>query len=139
MPAVSGDPTYVVAADMQALPVELRKAVRPKIRQAAEVIVADAKGRAGWSGRIPATIRVRTSFRTDRESVEVIAGGPTAPHARPYEGTKGAVFKHPVYGGSVWVTQSARPFLLPAGRAHRGTVDGLLQAAFAEAASGIGF
>lgn len=134
------DPTYAVAADMRALPVELRKAVRPRIKTAGQVVVTDAQSRSGWSTRIPATIRVRTSFRVDRESVEVIAGGPKTPHARPYEGTRGATFRHPMFGNrEVWITQTARPFLLPAAKAKRGEVDGLMQAAFADAPKGIGF
>jgi hypothetical protein len=137
---VSGDPTYVVAEDMRNLPEALRKKVRPKIRQAVEIVAADARTRAGWSSRIPATVRIRTSFRTDREQVSVDAGGKNAPHARPYEGLGRNPFRHPVYGNrEVWVPQAARPFLMPAARAHRATVDGLLQAAFAEAAQGIGF
>lgn len=136
----AGDPTYVVAEDMRALPRELRKEMRPKLRKAGEVVVRDARARARWSTRIPGTIRIRTSFRVHRESVEVIAGGKRAPHARPYEGLSRDPFRHPLFGNrEAWVSQPARPFLLPAAKAKRGEVDAAIKEAFDAAPKGIGF
>jgi hypothetical protein len=136
------DPTVVIARDMRALPEETRKAVRPKIRKAGEIVAGDAKQRADWSSRIPGTVRVRTSFQADREKVQVVAGGAGAPHARPYEGiaTQGDSFRHPVHGNrEVWVSQDKRPFIFPAAEAKGEEVTGLIRAALDDAAQGIGF
>lgn len=140
MPAVSGDPTYIVAEDLRRLPTEHRKAVRPKLVKAGESVVRDARARAGWSDRIPGTVKMKVSFRFDREQVLIVAGGPSAPHARPFEGMSRDPFRHPVYGNrEVWVPEPARPYLLPAGRAHRAEIDGLMRSVMAEAAAAIGF
>lgn len=145
MPVV-GDPTVTIEADMRALPKEARKFARPKLRQAGELIAADARNRASWSQRIPGTIKVRTSFRFERETVTVTAGGPNAPHARPYEGSRRDPFRHPVHadpnktrGDWTWVSQAARPYLIPAGRAKSPEVLPLLHQALGEAAVAIGF
>lgn len=147
MPAIRGDPTVTIEADMRALPFEARKAARPKLRKAGENIVGTARILAGWSTRIPPTIRVRTSFRVDREGVTIIAGGPKAPHARPYEGTGGKPsFKHPVHANPNqsrnewhWVDQATRPFLLPAARMNSAATTALMVEALGEAAREIGF
>jgi hypothetical protein len=136
------DPAVVIARDMRKLPPETQKAVRPALRQGGEIIAADARTRADWSSRIPGSIRVRTSFREDREKVQVVAGGPAVPHARPYEGigTRGDTFRHPVHGNrEVWVEQDKRPFIFPAAEAHGEEVTGLIRAALDEAAASIGF
>lgn len=136
------DPAVVIARDMRKLPEETQKAVRPKLRAGGELVAADARVRAGWSSRIPGTVRVRTSFREDREKVSVIAGGSGAPHARPYEGiaTQGDTFRHPVYGNrEVWVAQDKRPFIFPAAEAKGEEVTGLIRAALDDAAASIGF
>lgn len=136
------DPAVVIARDMRQLPDETRKAVRPKLRAGGEIVAVDARGRADWSSRIPGTVRVRTSFRDDRENVKVLAGGASAPHARPYEGigTSGDTFRHPVYGDrEVWVAQEKRPFIFPAAEAKGEEVTGLVRAALDEAAASIGF
>ncbi len=98
-----------------------------KIRVAAQVVADDAKARASWSTKIPATIRVRGGLAR----LSVVAGK-GVPYAVPYEygGKKMAkgTFKHPVYAavGSAryedkgsWPTERTRPFLVPALAAHR--------------------
>lgn len=135
------DPMVVIARDMRALPAETRKAVRPQLRKAGEIVQKDAQARASWSGRIPSTIKVVTSFRTNREGVTVRAGGSSAPHARPYEGlsSRGDTFRHPVYGNDVWVAQATRPFLIPAAEANAAAVTASVRAALDDAASSLGF
>ncbi len=82
------------------------------IRAGAEIVAEEARVMSSWSSRIPRSIRV-TGAGT---RVTVKAGGARAPHAPAFEhhGSPGA-FRHPVYGNrAVWVSQRARPFLLPA-------------------------
>lgn len=136
------DPAVVIARDMRKLTPETQKAVRPRLRQGGEIIASEARSLSDWSSRIPGTVRVRTSFREDREKVSVIAGGSGAPHARPYEGiaTQGDTFRHPVYGNrEVWVSQDKRPFIFPAAEAKGEEVTGLVRAALDDAAASIGF
>lgn len=135
------DPAMQIARDMRALPEETRKALRPKLRSAGQVIAQDAKGRSSWSSRIPGSIKVTTSFRENRENVKVTAGSNAAPHARAYEDVTGPDdFPHPVYGHrDRFVTAAARPFLLPAAEAHEGEATDLVLAALSDAASAIGF
>lgn len=135
-------PAEVIARDMRALPGEVRKSVRPRLRAAAQIIANDARGRASWSGRIPATIKVRTSFTANREGVSIVAGGPSAPHARLYElgSRSSASFRHPVYGHrDRWVVQSTRPFLFPAAESRAETVTAAVSSALDEASRAIGF
>jgi hypothetical protein len=131
----------IIARDMRNLPPETRKAVRPKLREAGRLVAEDAKGRASWSSRIPRTIRVRTSFRENRENVTVLAGDSGTPHARPYEGisVRGGTFRHPVYGRDVWVAQQSRPFLFPAAEANQVQAADLISSALTDAAIALGF
>lgn len=93
-------------------------AYRAAVRVAAEAVAADARSRAGFSTRIPATIKVRV---LSSGNIEITAGGDAAPDAAPLENKgKGGTFRHPVFGNrEVWVNQPARPFLAPALEAHR--------------------
>lgn len=130
-----------IARDMRKLPPEARKAARPKLRAAGQVIQTKAQANASWSSRIPQSVKVVTSFRANREGVTVRAGGSNAPHARAYEGltTRGDSFRHPVYGHDWWVTQATRPFLIPAVEASSAEVDTTVRAVLDEAAAAVGF
>jgi hypothetical protein len=130
-----------IARDMRALPEETRKAVRPALREAGAIVQKDAQARASWSGRIPASIKVVTSFRQNREGVTVRAGGTGAPHARPYEGlsSRGGTFRHPVHGNDWWVAQASRPFLFPAAEANVAAVTAAMRGTLDEAARSLGF
>jgi hypothetical protein len=135
------DPMAQIARDMRRLEPETRKAVRPKLRRAGEVVAGEARRNASWSSRIPSSVKVVTSFRQHREGVTVRAGGPNAPHARPYEGitARGDSFRHPVYGNDWWVAQATRPFLLPAVEAKQAEVDATVRETLDTAAAAIGF
>lgn len=135
------DPMVQIARDMRKLPPEARKAARPKLRAAGQIIQTKAQANASWSSRIPASVKVVTSFRQNRESVTVRAGGKNTPHARAYEGltTRGDSFRHPVHGNDWWVTQATRPFLIPAAESSAAEVDTKVRAVLDEAASAVGF
>lgn len=144
---ISVNPAEVIAQDMARLPEASRGPLRSKLREAAGDMADDARTRAAWSSRIPPTVKVRTSFRSDREGVDLVAGGPSAPHARPYEGFTGkAVFRHPVYADATknratwtWVPQATRPFLVPAVEAGAEAATQKLRTALDEAAASLGF
>lgn len=102
--------------DMGRIPDDLRKKLRPKLREAGRLVADDAKLRSAWSTRIPRAISVRTSFTKTRPGVSVVVDRKKAPHARPFEhGGSEGTFRHPVFGNRrIWVSQVARPFLAPA-------------------------
>lgn len=137
----SPDPMVQIARDMRRLEPETRKAVRPRLRRAGEVVAGQARRNASWSSRIPSTVKVVTSFRQNREGVMVRAGGPSAPHARPYEGitARGDSFRHPVFGRDWWVAQATRPFLFPALEAKAAEVESTVRGTLDDAAAAIGF
>lgn len=137
-----------IAADMRALTPAARKAVRPRLRAAGGLVVNQAKINFAWSTRIPPTVRMRTSFRAEREGVTVTAGDKTTPHARPYEGFSGyAKFRHPVFAdrtnktskGWTWVTQVTRPSLFPAAKQTEAETTAQVFAALDDASKEIGF
>lgn len=78
-------------------------------------VAAVAQANAGWSSRIPRSIRVAET----KEGAQLLAGGDDAPHAPTFEAARGVPVRHPVYGrgdpgGWTWVYQEPRPFLEPA-------------------------
>lgn len=108
------------AADLRAMPAEIRRGISPALKQVAEPMAAQARANASWSTRIPGAIKVSVT----RRGVIIRVAAKKAPHARPYEGiTGGAEFRHPVMGNrDRWVTQRTRPFLEPAVKAHASKV-----------------
>ena len=107
-----------LAKDLRKASVSVAKDFDKGLVAAGKIVAADAKSRAGFSSRIPGSIRVRRRGR----SVRVQAGGSAAPHAPAFEnqGNPGT-FRHPVYGNfDVWVAQQAHPFLGPAAEAKEG-------------------
>lgn len=108
-------------------PPELRKAMRPALKAAAEPIVADAKARASWSTRIPRAISLGVRFGRRDPGVSIRVRRGVAPHGRAHEGITGnATFRHPVFGHrDRWVDQGTRSYLAPAAEAG---MDGALAA-----------
>lgn len=121
-----------LARDLRAASPESWKALRLALRAAAEPVKLDAQSRAGFSKRIPGTIKVRVG---SGGSVKIVAGGSNAPDAAPLEnkGREGT-FRHPIPGNrEKWVNQQARPFLAPALDAHRDEVAAAIESAVADA------
>ncbi|WP_433520143.1 HK97 gp10 family phage protein (plasmid) [Nonomuraea sp. CA-143628] len=116
-----------LAKELDGIPKELRKRLRPALKVAAEPIVADAKGRASWSTRIPRAISLSVRFSQRDPGVSIRVRSKVAPHGRPYEGITGnAAFRHPVFGHrDRWVSQETRSYLVPAAEAG---MDGALAA-----------
>jgi hypothetical protein len=134
------DTLDALIADLGKIPPELRRHLRPAMRKAARPILADAKRRASWSSRIPGAISIRTSMSQRNPGVRLVVDAAKAPHARPFEGTRGGQFRHPVWGNrEVWVSQRARPFFFPAVYAHRDDVAREANSAVLAAARSAGF
>jgi hypothetical protein len=108
--------------DLGEIPKELRRRLRPALREAGEDLAGQARSNASWSSKIPSATKVRVSFAKRRPGVSVGVDKKLAPNARPFEhGGEPGSFRHPVYpvpGRRVaWVSQVARPFLAPAAEA----------------------
>lgn len=106
----------LLAAKFGRMPDDLRKSLRPKLLDAARVVVREAQSNASWSSRIPGAIKAGASV-TSSGGALVRVDRKAAPHARPYEGVGLGtdMFRHPVFGNrDVWVSQKTRPFLFPA-------------------------
>jgi hypothetical protein len=91
---------------------QLALEMKNDIRAIGEVVAADARERASFSKRIPASVKVRVASTT----VSVVAGGKNAPDAEVFENKgKEGNFRHPLFGDKThWYTQKAHPFLRPA-------------------------
>lgn len=113
------DPTQALrqlSRDIEGIPKELRKRLRPALKAAAQPVVQDAKARASWSARIPRAITLSIRFAQRDPGVSIRVRRAVAPHGRPLEGITGnATFRHPVHGHrDRWVAQRTRPYLAPA-------------------------
>jgi hypothetical protein len=91
---------------------EFRRAIRDSGQRVQAKVRAGAERVSTDTGRIPAAVRVSTSFRPRRAAISITISSRRAPEARPLEAlgiTK--VFRHPVFGNrSIWVRQTSRPF-----------------------------
>lgn len=117
MPVTGGAELRRLIADLGAIPADMRKEIAPEFKRAGEPVLMDARSRASWSTRIPAAMRLRMSRSRKRPGVDFVVSAARATHARLYEF---GPFRHPVFGHrDRWVSQEARPYLLPAIRASR--------------------
>ncbi|MFG3439934.1 HK97 gp10 family phage protein [Nonomuraea sp. NPDC047897] len=112
------DPSEAIrqlSKELDGIPKELRKKLRPALKTAAEPIAENARGRASWSKRIPRAISVGVRFSRD-PGVYIRVRRAVAPHGRAYEGITGASdFVHPVFGHrDREVSEATRPYLEPA-------------------------
>lgn len=100
---------------LRRIPKELHRGVRKPLRELGLDTMREAQTNASWSSRIPRALSVRVSLASNRPGVSIRASLKAAPHARALEGIIDDPFKHPVFGDySTWVSQAARPYLLPA-------------------------
>lgn len=126
-----------LARDLRRINPVLSRGFLKSLGKAGDVVAVKARSNASFSTRIPKTIKVRRRG----VSVRVQAGGPSAPHAAPFEhgGTPGT-FRHPVFGNrEVWVTQTAHPFLTPAAEVSLVPLERLVISAVDEAFRAAGF
>lgn len=122
----------LLALRFGALPLDLRRELRPRLRAAGSLMQRTAQANASWSTRIPAAIRVTTTLASTTGGVGVRVDSTKAPHARAFEGigSRSSTFRHPVFGNTgVWTEQQERPFLVPAVNANRTAVQALIATA----------
>jgi len=116
--------------------VELRRGVK----EAAKPVVASIKTQAGWSTRIPGAIKAKASFARKGASVTIVANAKVAPEAAPLEhGGQPGMFRHPVFGGSTWVSQPARPFFRAGAQAGTPAADAAMLHMMDDIARKLGF
>ena len=115
-----------------------------RLKQAAEVIAADARILAAWSERIPGSVRVYQPTARGRV-VTIAAGGVRAPQAYTFEGKRGGrPVWHPVFAEGDradwrWVPQTPRPFMRPAAEARAGQAADVFAKAIDDWAAASGF
>lgn len=98
------------------IPADLKKALRPVLRQTAQPALRAVKDKASWSSRVPAATRLQVSLAGKRPGVAIVVDRKKAPHARNWEhdGRAGRT-RWPVFGNrEVWAQAPSRPFLTPA-------------------------
>lgn len=144
MPAGGGTASYQfsqLARDLYRMPAATRKQLRRRFEQVGQAALSDAKSRASWSSRIPASITGKPELSVDRIGYTLRASTARAPHARVYEGMgSGGTFRHPVYGNREnWVTQATRPYLWPAVRGRVNDITSAASDAFESVARECGF
>ena len=117
-----------------------------RLRQAAEVIAADARLLAAtWSERVPPSVRVYPALTRGGSAVTIAAGGVAAPMAYTNEGKRGGrPIWHPVFGVGprdkwTWVPQTPRPFMRPAAEARAGQAADVFAKAIDDWAKASGF
>lgn len=142
MPSEGSAAVARFARQLGAMPATMLKRIQIEMQGVGEDVAADAKSNASWSTRIPGTIKAKASTpRGQSVRVQIKAGGPEAPHARPFEGIAGnSTFRHPVFGNrDNWVSQATRPFLMPAMNKNRDTLRKAIVTAVEDAASTAGW
>lgn len=118
--ALAGNAVRRLQRDMGQIPKDVQAQLRPAMREGGLDLLADARRRASWSTRIPAAMRLATSFTRRQAGVSLVVNRHKAPHARPLEGITGnQTFRRPVFGNrELWVEQATRPFAGPAVDLH---------------------
>jgi hypothetical protein len=102
--------------DLGKIPKELKRELRPGLRQAAKPVLDQARLNASWSTRIPKATRISLQFAGRTPGVSIVTNVKKAPHARPYENQgEPGTFRAPLFGDREhWYPHTARPFLYPA-------------------------
>lgn len=102
----------ILIRDLGAIPPAVHRALRPAVLEAGRPILAQMRGNADWSTRIPAATTMRASATAPGVQFRVSAA--RAPHARPYENgsqRNPGMVRHLVYGNrEAWAETPIRPF-----------------------------
>ena len=118
----------------------IRKNLTAAIRQQGSQVLSDIRERASWSSRIPDATTIQVRYNTRGASARVQTNKNKAPHARPFDGGSGPVFRHPVYGNrGAWVKQAARPFFMVAVKERKPGIDQAMERMAIRAALDAGF
>ncbi len=93
--------------DLRVLDKTAGRRVARAMKVASQFVADDAKRRAAWSTRIPATVKVSST----QKAIKLRAGGAKAPHADVYEFGG----RHPLFGDrSRWYPVDARKYMADA-------------------------
>lgn len=106
--------------DLGKLPPELRRELRPALKEGAQPMLEAMRSNASWSSRIPPATKLTSKLTGGNAGVSIIVNARQAPHARVYEnqGNRG-IFRAPLFGDRErWYPHRARPFFKPAIDAH---------------------
>lgn len=105
-----------LVVDLGKLDKELKRELRPAIREAAKPVLAKARENASWSSRIPGATRISSRLAGKHPGVRLETNRKKAPHARLWEGVSGRrQARWPVFGNrDVWVEKPLRPYMSPA-------------------------
>lgn len=114
--ASAGDEIRRVLDVFGPIPKEIRAETRTVVRLVAGPVLDRAQVNAAWSKKIPAAMRLTTSFSQRSAGAAITVSRRRAPNARPFENLgRDGTFRHPVWGHrDRWVAQVARPSLFPA-------------------------
>lgn len=128
-----------LATALGTLPKELQVELREGLKEAADIIAAQAKDNASFSTRIPAAIYTKARLGLHGGAI-VGVDSDTAPEARVLElGNVGSrsmtEFRHPVFGDrDVWASEPMHPFLFPALTQKRAAALAVIEARVRDAA-----
>lgn len=115
-----GGPVHIDARELEKLQSSLKRAEKelPKdmdlgMRDVAQLVVKLGRRNFAWSSRIPRTVKLK---KLRENQYTVTAGGPEAPHTRPYDPASGRQTRHPVFATGPrakwrWVKNQKRPGL----------------------------
>lgn len=122
-------------------PPEIRRELRPKLRNVGTAALASVRAKAAWSTRIPSATRLKVGLSTRNPGLAIEVNRKRAPHARPYENNDSdGFFSAPFFGDrSRWYQHRARPFLVRGARPHFARIDREIKQVVDEAARGAGF
>lgn len=127
-----------LARDLLKVDKASQKAFYASLEVGGGLVAAKAASNASaFSKKIPPSLQVRRRGT----SVRIIAGGPGAGNAAPFENHgRSGTFRHPVFGNKeVWVSQDAHPFLVTAAHEEEAAVIAVVDAGTFAAFSRLGF
>lgn len=102
--------------DFDKFPADLRKEMRPMLREAGMRALVKAKANSQWSTRIPSSLRLAISFTKRSAGVTLTSSRIKAPHGRAYAHMgKPGFFRAPTGNPpEPWVRHKARPWFFSA-------------------------
>ncbi len=129
-----------LSRDLYRMSPALRARLGKTIRDLGKGMESDARSNASWSSRIPGAIKVAGTVTPNAVGVALRVSSSGAPHARPYEGLDGeSSFRHPVFGGSTYVSQATRPYARRAQQKAGNELPEAAEKAIEQAAADAGF
>lgn len=97
-------------------PTDLRRQMRPMLRQQGQRALQRARTNSSWSTRIPASLRLSVTFSKRTAGLTLVSNRNKAPHGRAYAGLgKNKIFRAPTGNPpEPWVSHRTRPWFFNA-------------------------